>query len=136
MARDLPIVRTDFPAARRGWDPEAVRAHLEDVEALVRDLRARAARSTAPAPTAAQAAGAQVREVLEAAERSAQAIRAAAEQDAARTRAAAAEDAEDARAAVQALAERARDLDRRLAGLADELRAGTGAPDAGTPAAA
>lgn len=136
MAPDPPIVRTDFPAVRRGWDPEAVRAHLEDVEGHVRDLRARAASPPTVPPTAARTTSAQVREVLEAAERSAQAILAAAEEHAARTRAAAAEEADRSRAAVQAVAERAHDLDRRLAGLAEALREGTGVgePPAGAAA--
>jgi len=125
MARDIPIVRTDFPTARRGWDPEAVGAHLAAVDRLVGELQDEAARSAAPA-RAADAAGAHVREIVEAAERSADAIRAEAEQEADRIRAGAAEDAERARDAVRAVAERARELEAQLDALGAGLAESTG----------
>jgi polyhydroxyalkanoate synthesis regulator phasin len=120
LARDLPIVRSDFPSSRRGWDPDAVRAHLEQVEALVAELRAA---STRGAP-AAETASAQVREIIAAAEHGAEAIRAGAEQDARRIREAAADEADSAREAARAVGERARELERQLAELAGVLRAG------------
>src|SRR4051794_6107729 len=121
MAPDPPIVRTDFPIARRGYEPDAVRAHLEQVEAAVARLRAAAERPPAP-PSAAEAASGHVREIVAAAERSAAAIRADAERDAARIRATASEDAQRARDAVAAVRERAGELERDLGALGEQLR--------------
>jgi hypothetical protein len=131
----LSIVRTDFPSARRGWDPDAVRAHLEEVDALLRSLREQADRAAAPVSTA-DAASAQVREIVAAAERSAAAIREDAERDAAGTRAAAAAEAETARAVVGMVAERARELERSLDELASMLRGEAGAGEGRADAAA
>jgi DivIVA domain-containing protein len=69
------IERRDFPVGRRGYDPEAVDAHLRHVADEFETLRGR----TPPAPSASPlAAGAseQVRLILEAAETSAAELRA------------------------------------------------------------
>jgi DivIVA domain-containing protein len=62
------IVRSDFPTVRRGgYDPAAVRAHLD---ALAREVAAR------EAPTLSAQASEQVKAIVEAAERGAQEVRA------------------------------------------------------------
>jgi hypothetical protein len=60
------IERKDFPAARKGWDPDAVREHLRSVA----DAAEEAARRSVPA-SAAEQAGDRVRMIVEAAENSA-----------------------------------------------------------------
>jgi DivIVA domain-containing protein len=72
------IVRSDFPSHRRGYDPEAVDAHLDQLAAEVEALQRRAAE---PA-TISQQAGEQVKAIVQAAERGAQEIREAAEAEA------------------------------------------------------
>lgn len=91
------IEKKDFPIARRGYDPEAVDAHLERLAAEVEDLKAQAAASAASAPassapavpaprsspaTLAIAASEQVRAIVEAAETSAAGIEAGARDEA------------------------------------------------------
>lgn len=73
--RDL-IQRRDFPTGRRGYDPAAVDEHLRQV--------ADAFESNAhpPAPSLASATSEQVREILEAAERSVTQVRADAQREA------------------------------------------------------
>ncbi len=67
MDRDL-IQRRDFPTGRRGYDPAAVDEHLRRV--------ADAFESGAhPPPSLAAATSDQVREILEAAERSVESVR-------------------------------------------------------------
>ena len=68
------IARRDFPTHRRGYDPSAVDAHLDELVGKVDALQRRAAE---PA-TLSQQAGEQVRAIVQAAERGAQEIRAAA----------------------------------------------------------
>jgi DivIVA domain-containing protein len=68
------IARRDFPTHRRGYDPSAVDAHLDELAGKVDALQRRAAE---PA-TLSQQAGEQVRAIVQAAERGAQEIRAAA----------------------------------------------------------
>jgi DivIVA domain-containing protein len=93
------IEKKDFPIARRGYDPEAVDAHLERLAAEVEDLRREAAASAASgggaaAPAAprsspaslAIAASEQVRAIVEAAESSAAEIEAGARDEADRIR--------------------------------------------------
>jgi DivIVA domain-containing protein len=65
------IVRRDFPTHRRGYDPAAVDAHLDQLAAEVEALQRRAAE---PA-TLSQQAGEQVKAIVQAAERGAQEIR-------------------------------------------------------------
>ena len=78
MERD-EIERHDFPAARRGYDPAAVDAHLRRV---ADEFERSAAR---PAGSLAEGASAQVRAILEAAETSAQQLRDDAGREAAAT---------------------------------------------------
>jgi DivIVA domain-containing protein len=80
------IERRDFPAARRGYDPEAVDRHLADIAAqadhVQRELEElRRSRSAEP-PAVSGAAAEQVRIIVEAAEQSAATIEAQAREDA------------------------------------------------------
>jgi DivIVA domain-containing protein len=72
------IVRRDFPSHRRGYDPAAVDAHLDQLAAEVEALQRRAAE---PA-TLSQQAGEQVKAIVQAAERGAAEIRASADAEA------------------------------------------------------
>jgi DivIVA domain-containing protein len=72
------IVRRDFPTHRRGYDPAAVDAHLDQLAAEVEALQRRAAE---PA-TLSQQAGEQVKAIVQAAERGAQEIRESAQAEA------------------------------------------------------
>jgi DivIVA domain-containing protein len=72
------IARRDFPTHRRGYDPTAVDAHLNELATEVEALQRRAAE---PA-TLSQQAGEQVRTIVQAAERGAQEIREAASAEA------------------------------------------------------
>jgi DivIVA domain-containing protein len=79
VALDRPsIVRRDFPTHRRGYDPEAVDAHLDRLATEVEALQRRAAE---PA-TLSQQAGEQVKSIVQAAERGAQEIRESAQAEA------------------------------------------------------
>jgi hypothetical protein len=104
------IVRTDFPAARRGYDPGAVERHLEAIAAEAEELRRRAG------PVATQTSE-QVRSIIEAAEASAAAIREAATADA---------HAHVARVveAADALRERIDALERELTAMIGDVRGG------------
>ncbi len=68
------IARRDFPTQRRGYDPAAVDAHLEQVAGEVETLQRRAATP----PTASEQAAEQVKAIVQAAERGAEEIREAA----------------------------------------------------------
>lgn len=74
------IERKDFPAARRGYDPDEVDRHLSEIA----DEVARLKQSGRESPSVAGAAAEQVRTIIEAAERSAGAIEEKAEAEAAR----------------------------------------------------
>src|SRR5215207_7188693 len=70
------IIRDDFPSARKGWDPAAVRAHLESVADA-------AAGGSGPAePKLGEVAAGHVRSVLAAAESAASEITASAKAEA------------------------------------------------------
>ncbi len=133
------IVRSDFPAARRGLEPEAVRAHLEAVADEVEALRAAVASATAAArtasPSAASAASERVATIVAAAEQSAAEIERAAREEAERMRAAAADESrelvEEVRAASADLRVRIAALDEGLAALAE--RVGEVVPEAPAP---
>jgi DivIVA domain-containing protein len=88
------IEKKDFPIGRRGYDPEAVDAHLARVAAEVEQLRTASRRRT---ETLASAASEQVRAIVEAAESSAAEIQRQAEDEAREIRAEAAEEAQSAR---------------------------------------
>jgi DivIVA domain-containing protein len=75
------IERNDFSAARRGYDPDEVDRHLQEIAEAVGDLK----RQQKPSPASlATAAADQVRSIVEAAEKSAGEIQAQAEAEAKR----------------------------------------------------
>ena len=85
MALDRQTIeKKDFPIGRRGYEPEAVDAHLaaiaEEVDVLRRQVQRRSGESLA------HAASAQVQAIVEAAESTAEEIERAAEQEAATIR--------------------------------------------------
>ena len=88
------IEKKDFPIGRRGYDPEAVDAHLAQVAKEVDQLKASSRRRS---ETLASAASEQVRAIVEAAENSAAEIQRQAETEAQEIRAEAAEEAQAAR---------------------------------------
>jgi DivIVA domain-containing protein len=73
------IEKKDFPIGRRGYDPDAVDAHLNSLADEVEELRSAARRR---GESLAEAAADQVRSIVEAAETSANQIRADADKDA------------------------------------------------------
>jgi DivIVA domain-containing protein len=139
------IEKRDFPIGRRGYEPEAVDAHLARVAEEVEDLRRRAAAgggssggSSSPA-SIAQAASEQVRAIVEAAESSAAAIERGAQDEALRIRDAAEADARDTRddavaksqehvgkvsSATTQMLQRVDAMESELAGLVESLRTG------------
>jgi hypothetical protein len=89
------IEKRDFPIGRRGYDPEAVDAHLSALAAEVEQLKL-ASRQARP-ETVSSAASEQVRAILEAAEATAADLQRQAEDEAREIRAQAAADAQAAR---------------------------------------
>ena len=129
------IVRDDFPTARKGWSPEAVRAHLIAVAATYPEPL----EASAPVATAASE---RVQSVIAAAEAAAAEIVAEAQSEADRILGAARAEAEQIRAAARAESEQtviaadreatgrieqARGAVEGLIGQADKLRAQVGA---------
>ena len=88
------IEKKDFPVGRRGYDPEAVDAHLAGVADEVDELKRSARRRT---ETLASSASEQVRAIVEAAESSAGDIQRQAEEDARDIRAEATSEAQRTR---------------------------------------
>ena len=88
------IEKKDFPIGRRGYDPEAVDAHLSSLADEIDELRRSARRRT---ETVASAASDQVRAIVDAAESSAAEIQRQAEEDAQEARAEAASEAQATR---------------------------------------
>jgi DivIVA domain-containing protein len=84
------IEKKDFPIGRRGYDPEAVDAHLQTVADEVEQLKSSSRRRS---ETLASTASSQVRAIVEAAESSAAEITRQAEEDAADIRSDAAQEA-------------------------------------------
>src|SRR4051812_47462919 len=141
------IEKRDFPIGRRGYEPEAVDAHLariaEEVDELKRSVRSGGA-SAAPAAKStpasiAQAASEQVRSIVEAAESSAAAIEQGAQDEAARIRSDAESDARQTRddavqrsqqhvgqvgAATKQMLQRVDAMESELNGLVESLRTG------------
>jgi DivIVA domain-containing protein len=115
------VIRSDFPTARKGYDPAAVDAHLRKVAKGVEEL----AKAPAPPPkdTAGAAAAGKVQAIVEAAERSAEAIERGAREDADATRAQAAAEASEhvERVAAAATEMRAR-IDELETSLTDLVR--------------
>jgi DivIVA domain-containing protein len=93
------IQRSDFPTVRRGYEPDAVDAHLREIADEVEALRSRG--------PVASAASSQVQRILEAAETTADQLRADA--------------GEEAREHVHRVSTAARELLERLGAMHDEL---------------
>ena len=135
------IEKRDFPIGRRGYEPEAVDAHLARVAEEVEELRRRTGGGGAPSSPAsiAQAASEQVRAIVEAAESSAAAIERGAQDEALRIRDEAEADARETRdeavsqsqehvgkvgAATTQMLQRVDAMESELAGLVESLRTG------------
>lgn len=139
------IEKRDFPIGRRGYEPEAVDAHLARIADEVEELRRRAgsggavASATSSPASIAQAASEQVRAIVEAAESSAAAIEQSAQTEALRIRDAAEADARDTRddavaksqehvgkvgAATNQMLQRVEAMETELAGLVEAVRTG------------
>jgi F0F1-type ATP synthase membrane subunit b/b' len=141
------IEKRDFPIGRRGYEPEAVDAHLSRIAEEVDELRRRvasggggSAASSASSPASiAQAASEQVRAIVEAAESSAAAIERGAQDEAVRIRDAAEADARETRddavaksqdhvgkvsTATTQMLQRVDAMESELAGLVESLRTG------------
>jgi DivIVA domain-containing protein len=88
------IEKKDFPIGRRGYDPDAVDAHLSALAGEVEELKASSRRRN---ETLASAASEQVRAIVEAAESSAAAIQRQAEEEAREIRAEASSEAQSTR---------------------------------------
>jgi DivIVA domain-containing protein len=133
------IERTDFPVARRGYEPAEVDFHLRQVADGVEELK----RSTPAGDSSslATAAAEQVRGIVEAAERSAAEIRSKAEREAEEARRSAdravsetreragveaAAHVQRAEEATAGLLERARAIDSELDRLVGDLRGSVG----------
>jgi DivIVA domain-containing protein len=108
------IARRDFPAARRGYDPQAVDRHLDAIATEVDELQRRAA---GPGAALATQTSEQVRAIIEAAEASAAGIREGASTDARQHVARVAE-------AADALRERIDALERELTSMLGSVRDG------------
>lgn len=130
------IERRDFPIGRRGYEPEAVDAHLRRVADDVDDLRRTDKPSTGSLATAAAD---QVRSIVEAAETTAADIKQQAEDDASGTRSRAGAEAEKTRAdatdqgrrhvaavqeATQMMLQRVDAMESELGALVESLRTG------------
>jgi cell division septum initiation protein DivIVA len=89
------IEKRDFPIGRRGYEPEAVDAHLAEIAAQVAELQQQSRRKSGD--SLASAASDQVRLIVQAAESSAAGIEQEARDDAARIRDEATGDAERTR---------------------------------------
>ncbi len=88
------IEKKDFPIGRRGYDPEAVDAHLQSLADEIEQLKRASRRRT---ETLASAASEQVRAIVEAAETTAAEIQQQAEQEAGEIRAEAGSEAKATR---------------------------------------
>jgi DivIVA domain-containing protein len=111
------IERRDFPVGRRGYEQEAVDAHLRAVADEIEQLRAGAASARRPAASVAAGTSEQVRLILEAAEQGAADLREDAGRQAKAHVARVEEAAEDMLAKLE-------QLQGELSGLLDGLRAG------------
>jgi DivIVA domain-containing protein len=144
MALDRQTIeKRDFPIGRRGYEPEAVDAHLARIAEEVDSLRRRAASGggsgkSSPA-SIAQAASEQVRAIVEAAESSAAAIEQSAQDEAERIRDEAEADARETRdeavnqsqehvgkvrQSTTQMLQRVDAMESELAGLVESLRTG------------
>jgi cell division septum initiation protein DivIVA len=124
MERD-EIVRDDFPTARKGWDPDAVRAHLSSL----------AERLPSESVSIGDVAAERVGTIVGAAEATAAEIEAGAREQAEAIAAAAREEAreivERARSEAQRRLDQAQAAVEGLLGQAEALRSQVGSPGAG-----
>jgi DivIVA domain-containing protein len=88
------IEKKDFPIGRRGYDPDAVDAHLNQLASEIEELKRSSRRRS---ETLASAASEQVRAIVEAAETSAAEIQSQAEEEAREIRAEASSEAQSTR---------------------------------------
>ncbi|HEX3804539.1 MAG TPA: DivIVA domain-containing protein [Solirubrobacteraceae bacterium] len=131
------IEKRDFPIGRRGYDPEAVDAHLSEIASQVEELRLTARRHT---ESLASSASEQVRAIIEAAEASATEILRQAETEAREIRAEAAQEAQTQRSdattqardyvggvseATAVMLQRLNAMESELSSLIDGLRTGS-----------
>jgi DivIVA domain-containing protein len=114
------IARRDFPAARRGYDPQAVDRHLDAIATEVDELQRRTA---APGAALAAQTSEQVRAIIEAAEASAAGIREGATADAREHVARVTEAADGLRERIDALERELTSVLGSLRGGAERLRA-------------
>jgi DivIVA domain-containing protein len=146
MALDRQTIeKRDFPIGRRGYEPEAVDAHLARIAEEVDALRRRAGSGGGATPgksspaSIAQAASEQVRAIVEAAESSAAAIERGAQEEAERIREEAESDARETRdeavgqsqehvskvrQSTTQMLQRVDAMESELAGLVESLRTG------------
>ncbi len=132
------IEKKDFPIGRRGYDPEAVDAHLSAIAAEVGELEGKVSRG---GDSVASTAGDRVRAIVEAAEATATQIRQEAEQRADELRTQASSESKAARErasadageyvanvaeSMSALVDRIDEMGRELGALVDSLRSGAG----------
>lgn len=130
------IEKRDFPIGRRGYDPDAVDAHLSQVADEVDELKVSSRRHT---ETLATTAGDQVKAIVEAAEAGAGEIKRQAEEDARAVRSEAAADAHATRdgasaqahdyvsrvsEATAAMLQRINAMEAELTSLVDSLKTG------------
>jgi DivIVA domain-containing protein len=130
------IEKKDFPVGARGYDPEAVDAHLSALAEEVDEFKRTARRRT---DTLASSAGEQVRAIVEAAERSAADIQRQAEDEAQEIRQEAASEAGSTREqatqqareyvskvseSTQAMLARLDQMEQELGGMIESLRGG------------
>jgi DivIVA domain-containing protein len=121
------IVRKDFPVERRGYAPEAVDRHLEQLASQVQELR-RGGDGSESRRGLASAAGERVQAIVEAAERTAADIERDAHAEAQRIREQATTEANqqvgDAKAAAKVLRERIEGFQAELGSLFEDMRTG------------
>ncbi|MEX2196372.1 MAG: DivIVA domain-containing protein [Thermoleophilaceae bacterium] len=136
------IERKDFPAARRGYDPDEVDRHLREIADSVGEVRRSASKPAGDVGAVASAAAEQVRVIVQAAEQSAAQIEENADQETRRltsdaerhareTREKADADAADhvrkVEDATGGMLERARSVDSEIESLLGDLRQATAA---------
>lgn len=135
------IERKDFPAARRGYDPDEVDRHLREIADAVGELRRSKTKPAGDVGSLASTAADQVRAIVEAAEKSAAQIEEKADQETRRLTIEAEQQARETREkadadagehvrkveeATRGMLERARSVDSEIDGLLAELRQATG----------
>jgi cell division septum initiation protein DivIVA len=129
MERD-EIVREDFPAARKGWDPDAVRSHLNSLaEKLPGETVSLGDTAAKRVGTIVGAAESTAAEIEADAREQAEAIASAAREEAA-------EIVERARSEAQRRLDQAQEAVESLLGQAEALRSKVGSPSGKEPAPA